>query len=178
MPIVPGFNVESSTTVLCAEDPGVPESGRLISVYDGIGELNANIRYNTVSEIEGSYFNEIQLLSYNSPVNGLSIVQTDLTTLSLRGTATNVIQGGTYKFIMPDNSIKFLPANTTEDYDALIGWTPPPIKMVQVTHIINVKIKNIGLPDTTETLVLNQEIYWRYQVGLYQFQTALAKGKL
>lgn len=179
-PLNPGFNITSSTTVMCVEDPSVPESNRLVSIYDGIGTFTADIMYASQADPMQPFltYNEIQLISYNSPVVGLSIVQTDLNTLSIQGISRNVIQGGTYKFLMPDNSVKFLPANTSEDYDALIGWEPPPIKMVQVTHFINVRIKNVGLPDTMETLILNQEIYWRYQVGLYQFQTALAKGKL
>lgn len=177
--MIPGFNVISSTTVLCTEDPSVPESGRLASIYDGSGVLTADIQYNSQTDVAlGPSFNEIQLVSYNSPVSGLTVIQKDLTTLSIQGTATNVIQGGTYKFLMHDNSVKFLPADTSEDYDALIGWQPPPIKMVQVTHILNVRIKNVGAPDTIEVLTVNQEIYWRYSIGLQSFQSALSRGRL
>lgn len=179
MSIVTGFNINSSTTVACTEDPDVPESGRLVSVYDGAGILTADIRYNSQTDVtlEPS-FNEIELISYNSPVSGLNVIQKDLTTLSIQGIAANVIQGGTYKFLMLDNSVRFLPADTSEDYDALIGWQPPPIKMVQVTHILNVKIKNAGLTDTIETLTVNQEIYWKYSVGLQSFHSALSRGRL
>lgn len=176
---MPILFLSNTTTLPVSEDPDVPETGRLVSIYDGFGNLDVQFLYNDELQPGVMTPQQISLLNYNKPVDGIDITQVDDYILKIHGTAQNVIQGGTYKFLMPDNSIKFLPANTTEEYDALIGWSPPPIKMQQVTHIIQIRIAgNDPLYGRNETLMFNQEIYWKYSLGLQSFQNALSKGKL
>lgn len=175
------FVYTSSTTINVSEDPLIPEIGRFVSVYDGGGIFSTDIQYfeETTQESVKGEIQEIELLSYNQPVSGLNIFQKDVNTITISGIAQNVIQGGSYKFLMPDKTIQILPADTTLQYDALVRWSPPPIKMVQVNHIIEVMIKKTpSSANYNQTLSVTQEIYWRLQYGLQAFQSALAKGRL
>lgn len=173
------FAYLSSTTVPVSQDPDAVTFGKFVSIYDGSGVFTSDISFYEELEVGSPIFQNIELVSYNAPINGLTVSQKNLTTLTLTGTATNVIQGGYFKFLMPDKSIQFLPANTTEEYDALLEWSPPPVKVQEFTHTMQVRIlKTPSSSNYIETLTATQEVYWRYEFGLQAFQTALSKGKL
>lgn len=173
------FISTASTTVPVTQDPDPTEEGRFISVYDGVGVFTANIKFYEIIPPDTQEFQNIELVSYNSPVIGLSVSQFDLQTLQISGTIANVIQGGEFTFLMPDKSIQILPPDTPLVYDTLISWSPPSVKMITITHTLQVTIKKTpSTSNYTQTFTATQEVYWKYEYGLQSFQQALAKGRL
>lgn len=179
MPLYTSFMYSSSTTVPVTQDPDAVAFGRFVSAYDGAGLFTADINFYEEFEAGTPILQEIELVSYNSPVNGFVVTQHNATTLRLSGTASNVIPGSFFTFLMPDKTIKVLPPDTTEDFDTLLAWNPPGPKMIQVTHTMDVRIKKTpSSSNYIETLNVTQEIYWRYQFGIQAFQSLLARGRL
>lgn len=178
------FDVTCSNSVSVYEDPDTPEVTRFLSAYDGIGTFSADIRYYeklTSNPEDPVVYKEIEVESYDAPFQGFTTTQVDSTTIRISGTATNVIAGslGQFTYLMPDKSIQILPANTTEEYDAVVAWSPPTVRMQVKTHTLNVKVKNgVVIPTYNAILVATQEIYWYRQFGISAFQLALSKGKL
>jgi len=173
------FTSVASTTVAVTQDPDPTESGRFISVYDGAGMFTADIKFYEIIPPDTQEFQNIELVSYNSPAIGLAVSQFDNQTLRISGAVSNAIQGGQFQFLMPDKSIQILPADTSLLYDTIISWSPPSVKVITITHTLEIRIKKI--PSTlnyVETFIATQEVYWKYEYDLQAFQQALAKGRL
>lgn len=120
---------------------------------------------------------QIQLVSYSGAASGVLCEQLNSTTLKISGNASGVFTDAYYKFLMQDNSIKFLPANTTEKYKALIEWSIPENKIVTVSYSVTVNITN--LEDGTSEQVTNSfshEVYWKLEPALAQFRALLSRG--
>jgi hypothetical protein len=173
------FKFTSSTTFPVTEDPDVAVES-FTSVYESLGEFTANITYEELNVATNLVVQrQIELISYTPPYQGLAASQFDAQTIKLTGVAQGVFAGSMYRFIMPDNSVKVLPMDTTEQFDALISWAPPAIRVITMTHEFQIKIKyDTPELDTIETVTIQQDVYWRYQIGLQAFRDLLARGTI
>ena len=166
-------------------DPG-PEGQTGVSpipddIYEG-EEFSFTLTYQcftTDGENETLIPTSVEFTSYNTNVDGLTCTQLNSTTLKISGIALNVFTDAYYKFLMQDNSVKILPANTTEKYKALIEWSIPENKIAPINHTISAKVTN--LQDATFSQVSNtltHDAYWKLESAIAQFRTILSKGTI
>lgn len=176
------FQYSSYTTILTSEDPSDPGmTGRFISIYDDYGLFHADIQYYEIDETTSTnVFQNIELVSYNSPINGITVSNLDEQTLRISGTATGVIGGNEFKFLMLDNTILVSNEIIDQEYLALTSWQPPSVRIVTLQHNLEVKIKSSVYPynEYNKTLSVTHDVYWKLQRGITLFQEALAKGVL
>jgi hypothetical protein len=123
---------------------------------------------------------EIEFISYSSgEITGLSAIKIDDQTIRISGAISDAFNDAFYRFVMPDYSVKTLPASTTEEYLALIEWSIPSIRIKDFTHTVICKVTN--LEDNTfeeRTNTFPQTVYWKLEPALAQFRNLLAKGKI
>lgn len=161
--------------------PVLPEDTGLLPIYENSTQYSGAFKYTSIDPttlIETEL--EIQLVSYNGP-SGFSAVQTSNKIVTISGMTQQVFLDAYYQFLMKDGTIKNLPANTIEDFAALIKWSPPVTKSTTVTHSLTLLIKAdpiLGTPQTQQTFSLQQTVYWKYQQALANFQNLLSKGTL
>lgn len=174
------FDYTSSTTVVTDEDPSNPEmTGRFISIYDDFGVFTADIKFYEQNESTATnVFQNIEIVSYNAPIAGITVSQFDQQTIRISGTATGVIGDNEFKFLMPDNTILTTNKIIDETYLALTSWQPPSIRMVTLQHVLEVKVKSIMFPEYYKTFTASHDVYWKLQRGISAFQEALHRGVL
>ena len=174
------FKYSSYTSVTVDEDPSDPGmTGRFISIYDDLGVFHADIQFEEIDEATSlATLQNIEIVSYNAPIVGITVSQLDQQTLRISGTATGVIGDNQFKFLMSDNSIRISNKIIDEKYLALTSWQPPSIRMVTLQHTLEVKVKSITVPEYTKTFTATHNVYWKLQRGISAFQEALAKGVL
>jgi hypothetical protein len=171
--------------------PNPPLEGEtvVIPIPDDVYEVDSfsfDLTYQLYSEIAGETVTqtnvdtEIELISYSSgEITGLSAVKIDDQTVRISGAISDAFNDAFYRFVMPDYSVKLLPASTTEEYLALIEWSIPSIKIKDFTHTVICKVTNLE-DDTFEerTNTFPQTVYWKLEPALLQFRNILAKGKI
>lgn len=140
----------------------------------------------TMSEGSEDPYSDIEL-TYKGYTTEIDTVVSQINTKTFRisGRAIDVFLDAFYQFLMPDNTLKILPADTTETFLALTRYNPPSIKRKTVTHTINYDLKYIANPlasSTTQPMTINnnivftQDVVWNYDIAVTQFQNVLAKG--
>lgn len=168
----------SSTTLQVYEDPDTAGYTQFVSIYENVGVFTADVKI--VEVIQPSMeqiFQDIELVSYNTPVQGLTVSQLDLQTLRLSGTATNVFAGSNFRLLMNDGSIQT--SSELGNYKAVIGWSPPSIRIKNVSHEFQIRVKKTNpIENYVKPVTITQDIYWRYQLGVQAFRDAVAGGVL
>lgn len=153
----------------------------LTALYENYSVYSAQFKYiNTYGPGPSESEAEIELLNYVGP-GGFNVVQTTPKIITLSGMASNVFTDSYYQFLMPDNSIQILPADTTAPFLAIIKWNPPTNKVSTITHQLQIKIKAdivAGTLETIETFSLPQEVYWKYGPAVAAFQNLLSRSVL
>lgn len=150
---------------------GIYENGEQYSVTFKILELD------TLSETYTEC--NISLLGYTCSVEGFDIVQENATTIRISGTAKNAFKDSYFKFLTLNDTIEILSASTTE-YKALIEWKIPDKKIMTAFHnvTLNITTAQPGYGNSMETITISQEVSWRWQPALQEFQRVISGGAL
>lgn len=166
-----------------------PEGGsaappnRIKAVYEYGGSFSVELKF-----IEYSV-DPILLTAIESPVvisqfaftpydSGIKCEKLSDDTLKISGDLGMIFTDSVYNFIMPNRTIKALPANTTEKFLTITSWTPPSQKIRDIAHQLSVTYTSTGVTTTTESITINQEIHWRYSTAVAGFRALLAKGSI
>ena len=100
------------------------------SVYEGLEyELNIKFEYEDEFEVPVPIYEAYvttQYTGYDVSKYGVTVSKISADTFKIKGSLSNVIPGAYYNFVMRDGSIKQLPADTSEDYRAIIQYKMPP----------------------------------------------------
>lgn len=169
----------SSTTVIPVEAPTDEVATGFVPVYENSGVFTAELSYQTEASpgapLTPSLFT---LVSYTAPFQGFVATQKDNYTIRITGTPTQVFEGSTYDFLMPDGTIQSLPQNTNANFLTLVKWAPPGLKYKLVTHQITATFVDPIVGPFTTTFNLQQDVYWKLGPSLQAFRDLLARGKL
>lgn len=169
----------SSTTEVPFEAPAGETPTGFAAVYENSGIFTAELSYETEAMPGGPLTPSVfTLVSYTAPFNGFVASQKDANTIRITGTATQVFDGSTYDFLMPDNTVQTLSMNTDADFLTLVKWSPPAIKYKVVTHTITATFVDPFVGPFTATFNIEQDVYWRLAPALQAFRSLLARGKL
>lgn len=171
--------ITSSTTVIPVEAPPEEVPTGFVAVYENSGVFTAELSYE-MELTPGGPLEKVPftLVSYTSPFEGFVASQKDDNTIRITGTATQVFDGSSYDFLMPDGSIQTLQSDTTDDFLALVKWSPPEIKYKVVSHAITAEIIDPILGPSIMSFSLEQDVYWRLVSALQAFRSLLARGSL
>lgn len=140
-------------------------------VYQSIGiDLETASEYNAPTDVNIS--------SFSSTASGVTCTKINNTTLRIGGTAPSIDASDTYyKFLMPDNSVKVLPANTTEKYKALIEWSPPNNTIINASYSLTAIVTNLDNSSVdTVTSSFSHDSHWVIGNAINQFYSLLSKG--
>lgn len=169
----------SSTTDVPTEAPAGEVPTGFAAVYENSGVFTAELSYEAELAPGGATTPvPVTLVSYTAPFQGFVASQKDVNTIRITGTATQVFEGSTYDFLMPDNTVQTLPMNTDADFLTLVKWSPPAIKYKVVTHVITANVIDPILGPSVMTFNLEQDVYWRLVPALQAFRSLLARGRL
>lgn len=118
----------------------------LPTIYESGGTFSVNLVFAYVPDSELDIVTDIALsnLSTLSGIEGVTVTLVNSHTINFSGSVDNVFTDAYYRFLMPDNTIKVLPANTEEFYLALIEYSPPVIKRKTFTYSLPCTISYIG----------------------------------
>lgn len=175
---------------LAQNDPSNPLVQTILpSVYEygNIFSIDANFTYVPTGEEDPYIDIELDYISVSTTLSAtstLTVQQVGPKSLRISGRAIDIFTDAFYQFIMPDNSLKILPPDTTEFFLALVRYSPPGIKRKTVTHTVNYDITyqpNPSDPLATgqtinNTTAFTQDIVWNYNIAVQQFNAVLAKG--
>jgi hypothetical protein len=115
----------------------------------------------------------IDIISFVPQASGITCVKISADTVRISGSAQSAFTDSFYQFIMRDKTLKILPVDTTEDYLAIVRWSPPSIKSIDTISNLTLKVDNL----TEETIPISQLVQWYYPKAVQGFRNALAKGK-
>lgn len=105
---------------------------------------------------------------------GASITKTTNTSFSLSGSYFGVIEGAIYNFVMRDGTVRQLPANTTEDYRAIIKFRLPSI-LVDVLEVnFSVTVDDGEGGEFIENVTMEQYVHYSYTTSVSQFRNLVA----
>ena len=161
---------EGGSTAPPSRLKAVYENGDVFSVdlnfkdYTYMGELDPPIITSVV----------IDIVSFLPQVKGITCVKISSDTVRISGSAQSAFTDSFYQFIMRDKTLKILPADTTEDYLAIVRWSPPSIKSVDTISTLKLRVDN----SIEETISISQLVQWYYPLAVQGFKNALAKGKI
>ena len=163
--------------------------GAPIASLNGVYEYSSNVfefymdvvLLQTIGETVTETVVDVELISYDGN-SGYTATQFDATKILVSGVPSSVFTDQTFKFLMDDmKTVKVLPANTTESYSALIGWTPPVVKELDINHTVLLKLtyqEGSVQKSAVQAFSLPQKVRWRLDYGLNAFNTFLSKGKV
>jgi hypothetical protein len=118
----------------------------LPTIYESGGTFSVNLVFAYIPDSELDTVTDIALsnLSTLSGIEGVTVTLVNSHTINFSGSVDNIFTDAYYRFLMPDNTIKVLPANTEEFYLALIEYSPPVIKRKTFTYSLPCTISYIG----------------------------------
>lgn len=165
------------------EGGSVAPPNRIKAVYEYGGVFSVELKF-----IEYSV-DPMLLTSIESPVvisaftftpydSGVKCEKLSDDTLKISGDLGIIFTDSVYNFIMPDRTIKTLPANTSEQFLTITSWTPPNEKVRDIAHQLSVTYTSSDVPATTESITISQEIHWKYSTAVAGFRALVAKGTI
>ena len=120
----------------------------------------------------------VVLLNYSVDCDGFTETQQG-NDIVVSGTPFGVFDS-VYRFLMPDGSVKSLAADTTEDFVSIVEWSPPTIKVRELSHKFSIIANYVedGVSRTRAmTLVMPQTIRWNFNSAVSSFQQLVARGR-
>jgi hypothetical protein len=164
------------------EDPTVQTT--LPTVYEFGDMFSIELLFGYTPEDEEDTITGVTIDSVtlsNTGVPGVTVAKLNDQTIRFTGIANDVFTDSYYRFLMPDNTLKILPQDTTEPFLALVEYKPPLLKRKTYTYTLACEITYIGAtaPAPTQintTIAVTQDVVWNYNIAVAQFRAVLAKG--
>lgn len=163
-------------------------TGTIGSVYAGVEiEYNVEFQYKepiieteSISYIDGTVLkveNKTNLSQY-----GLTSTNISTNTIAVSGTIVGIFPGEKFKFLMRDNSQKELPYPNTEDWVALLKYTPPG-QMVEelISYDVDVSWQTSGVLSVntgTDVTTMTQYVYFSFDSISNTIKQIVSKGEL
>lgn len=128
---------------------------------------------------------ELSELTFSGNPNGVKAELINPKLIRISGKAIDVFLDAFYQFLMPDNTLKVLPANTQEKFLALVRYEPPSITVKSFNYSLNYKLTYIvgqTSSSSTEPSAINtsntikQDVYWSFSIAVTELQRLVSKG--
>lgn len=163
-------------------------TGTIGSVYAGVDiEYNVEFQYKipivdgeSISYIDGTVLkveNKTNLSQY-----GLTSTNISTTTIAVSGTIVGIFLGEKFNFLMRDKSQKELPYPNTEDWVALVKYTPPnQIVEELISYEVDVSWQTSGPPFSTtgtDATTMTQYVYFSFDSISNTIKQIVSEGEL
>lgn len=119
-------------------------------------------------------------VTFGTPDSGITITKLNNNTVRVTGPYSNPFPSTFYRFKMADYSEKILPANTTEDWIALLEYNPPTPTFIEKTFNLTVTIPPdpvLGGNPTNEVVTMHGWVYWSYGTARNSVISLAAQGE-
>lgn len=157
--------------------------------YGAAFSVDVNFYDESVDELGATVITPINIQSFTfTPYDkNLKCAKKANDTVTISGSIGETFTDAYYNFLMPDKTVKTLPMNTNETFLALVKWSPPRTKHIEVQHVLSMTYKLDSTMTTNPALVqtpitaqknFQQGIYWNYSIAVAQFQNLVSKGSI
>lgn len=182
-----GFGGVSPDPLAVITDPeggALPEPGvqYLPSIYAGTAysvDAQFTVVYdNPLGGVLGTTIASNVTTTFNFTEFGMTAVKLNASTYRISGTFSNAFPDEYYRFKMKNNSLQVLPANTTEDFLALIEYNMPQPVTTRKEMLFNVSAPATfnGSPNINWPFTMFQWVIWRYQSAVASVQSLVNQG--
>lgn len=149
----------------------------LPSVYEGNPfSFTLKFEYYTDDEIptQGNILSSNCLTDLSNV--GVNVNKVSANTYIFSGSYSNVIKGAIYTFVMKNGEVKNLPADTTEDFKAIIKFKLPPLvqKILNVDFQLALQGPSGNLEAQANTL---QYVHYSYSSAITAFKNLVSRGR-
>jgi len=178
MPVT--YTITTSTGFPIESPPGSPISGDLVpsnllpGIYGGV-PISFNLKFS--SDEAESISNIVANSSLTSIGLNFQIASTTTDTVIISGTLTNIF-GETFRFLMRDSTEKLLPVNNSEDWVAIIKWSPPNIYVKEINYTFTYTVNVSESVSYISTTSFAQEVFYGFQQSLTSFKTLVNQGEI
>jgi len=116
--------------------------------------------------------------TFNFAQFGMTATKLNASTYRISGTYSNAFPDEYYRFKMKNNSLQVLPANTTEDFLALVEYNMPQPVTTNKEMLFNVSApaEFNGSPNINWPFTMYQWVVWRYQSAVTSVQSLVSRG--
>ena len=116
--------------------------------------------------------------TFNFAQFGMSATKINASTYRISGLYSNAFPDEYYRFKMKDNTLSVLPANTTEDFLALVEYNMPQPVTTMKEMLFNVSAPATfnGSPNINWPFTMYQWVVWRYQSAVASVQSLVSRG--
>lgn len=184
-----GFESVSPDPLAIVTDPeggGLAEPGiqYLPTIYAGTAytiDLQFTVKYYdpiAPDTLLGTSLASNVTTTFNFAQYGMTAVKVNASTYRISGTYSNAFPDEYYRFKMKNNTLQVLPANTTEDFLALVEYNMPQPVTTNKEMLFNVSApaEFNGSPNINWPFTMYQWVVWRYQSAVTSVQTLVNQG--
>jgi hypothetical protein len=182
-----GFEAVSPDPLAVVTDPeggSQPEPGTIYlpTIYAGTTysiDIQFTVKYyDTLDALIGTSLASNVTTTFNFTQFGMTAVKLNASTYRISGTYSNAFPDEYYRFKMKNNSLQVLPANTTEDFLALIEYNMPQPVTTNKEMLFNVSApaEFNGSPNINWPFTMYQWVVWRYQSAVASVQSLVNQG--
>jgi len=182
-----GFTGVSPDPIANITDPeggGLPEPGKLYlpTIYAGT-DYSVDIQfsveyYGEEGAVEGTTVASNVITTFNFTEYGMTAVKLNASTYRISGSFSNAFPDEYYEFKMKNGSLQVLPANTTEDFLALVEYNMPQPVTIRQEFLFNVSAPATfnGSPNINWPFTMFQWVVWRYQTAVTNVKSLVSRG--
>jgi hypothetical protein len=134
--------------------------------------------YDTLNALIGTSLASNVTTTFNFAQFGMSAVKLNASTYRISGTYSNAFPDEYYRFKLKNNTTAVLPANTTEDFLALVEYNMPQPVTTNKEMLFNVSAPATfnGSPNINWPFTMYQWVVWRYQSAVASVQSLVNQG--
>lgn len=154
--------------------------------YGAAFSIDVNFWDETVDELGLAVITPIIInaFTFTASDSNITCVKKSNDTLTISGKFGETFTDAYYNFLMKDKTVKTLPMNTKEEFLALVKWSPPGVKHLEVQHTLSMNYRLVtppigqGVSNINAQKTFQQGVYWSYPIAVGQFQALVAKGSI
>jgi hypothetical protein len=182
-----GFTGVSPDPIANITDPeggALPEPGTLYipTIYDGTTysvDIQFSVRYfDPLGTLLGTLIASNVTSTFDFTQYGMTAVKLNPSTYRISGAFSNAFPDEYYRFKMKNGTLQVLPANTTEDFLALVEYNmPQPVTIrIEIPFSITAPETFTSGVNITWPFTMFQWVVWRYQTAVTNVKTLVSQG--
>jgi hypothetical protein len=154
----------------------------LPSVFNAVA-VEFDVKFAYIEDPDTAPIISVNVTSIVPSVEGLTFTKVGTDTIKVKGTPVNVFTDEIFRFLFNDKSERNLPPTNTEDWKTIVKWAAPSRNDQLVTWTFSVKYDDnpaaaVPIVGDTVSVVLSQNIAWKFDPSLAYFQDLVKRGKV
>ena len=154
----------------------------LPSLYNAVA-MEFDIKFEYLEDPDTAPILSVNLVSISPAVEGITFTKVGTDTIKVKGTPVNVFTDEIFRFLFPDKSERNLAPTNTENWDTIVKWAAPSRNDQLATWTFSVKYDDnpaaaVPIIGDTVSVVLSQNIAWKFDPSLAYFQDLVKRGKV